>query len=67
MNVGASLGHICVSGNRSENLGRVGTHIFFIIFFFWKNIYNFIHFKIHKFIFFSRKPEKILGFTSKFR
>ena len=29
----------CVSGNGSENLGRVGTHIFFYLFFFLeKNI-----------------------------
>ena len=28
----------CVSGNGSEILGRVGTHIFFLIFFSGKNI-----------------------------
>ena len=33
----------CVSGNRSENLGRVGTHIFFI--FFSGEKYNFMHFE----------------------
>ena len=56
-------------------LGRVGTHIFFKKKKFWKNI-NFMHFerhfgkmpfKMHKIYIFSRKPEKILGFTSKFK
>ena len=37
---------MCVSGNRSENLGRVGTHIFFIFFFSGK-IYEFMHFERH--------------------
>ena len=59
MNVGASLGQICVSGNRSENLGRVGTQFFFNIIFSGKNIILFIlkiqNFKIHKFIFFFQK------------
>ena len=48
-------------------LGRVGA-----LFFFWKK-YNFMHFERH-FAFqnacnyiFSRKPEKILSFTRKFR
>ena len=54
----------CVSGNRSENLGRKGTHIFFFLL----EKYNFMHClsKCMK-LFFSRKPEKILGFNSKFR
>ena len=49
-------------------LGRVGTH-----FFFWKKyiilciLKGISAFKMHKIIFFSRKPEKILSFTSKFR
>ena len=62
---------MCVSGNASENLRYIGTHIFFNYFFLgnkillcilkgiWKNIYNFMHFerhKMHKIIFFSRKP-----------
>ena len=61
----------CVLGNRSENF-REGRHTFFLIFFFWKK-YKFMHlkgempFKMHKIIFFPRKPEKSLGFTSKFR
>ena len=53
-------------------LGRVGTHIFFIIFFLeikiilciWKGISSF---KMHQIIFFPEKPEKNRGFTSKFR
>ena len=54
-----------------KNLSRdwVGTHIFF----FGKKC-NFMHFKrhfempfkIHKILFLSRKPEKILGFARKF-
>ena len=54
-------------------LGRVGKHIFLIIFFLKKiNIIECIlkgalPFKMHKIIFFSRKPEKILGFTSKIK
>ena len=47
-------------------LGRVGTHIFFIIFFSGKKN-DFMHFKMHKVIFFPEKLKKILGFTSKFR
>ena len=44
-------------------LGRVGAHIFLIIFFRKKNIYNFIHFERHfafqnAYIFFFRKLEK---------
>ena len=44
-------------------LGRVGTHIFLIIFFSVKNVILCIlkgisPFKMHKIIFFSRKPEK---------
>ena len=35
----------CVQGNGSENLGRVGTHIYFIIFSWKKN--NFMHFERH--------------------
>ena len=58
-----------VSGNRSEILGRVGTHIFLIIFFLEK--YNFMplkgKIKMHKIIFFSENLEKNLGFASKFR
>ena len=49
-----------------KNLGRVGTHIFLIVFFSGKK-YNFMHFKrhfafqnAHNYIF-IRKPEKILG------
>ena len=53
------------------------THFFYYCFF-WKK-YNFMHFerhfeshfalpfKMYKILYFSRKPEKILGFTSKFR
>ena len=51
-------------------LGRVGTHIFF----FSGKIYMILcilkgisPFKMHKIIFFSRKPEKNPGFTGKFR
>ena len=44
----------CVSGNRSENLGRVDTHIFFSIifcnFFVWKK-YNLMLFKKQKIIY----------------
>ena len=49
-------------------LGRVGTHIFLIFFFFWKKYY-FMHlaFKMHKIIFFPENLKKILGFASKFR
>ena len=43
-----------------KNLGRVGTHEGFFL-----NI--FFPFKMHEIIFFSRKPEKILAFTTKFR
>ena len=47
-------------------VGRVGTHIIFS-----GKKYNLIHFerhfKMHKIIFFPRKPEKILCSTSKFR
>ena len=52
-------------------LGWIGTHIF--IFIFSGNKYNFVHlkgispFKMHNLFCFSRKPEKRLGFTSKFR
>ena len=50
-----------------EILGWIGTHIFF-----WNNtilciLTGISPFKMHKIIFFARKPEKILGFTSKFR
>ena len=53
-------------------LGRVGSHIFFKLFFFLeKNILcilkGILPFKMHKFIFFSENLKKILGFTSKFR
>ena len=47
----------CVMGLKI--LGGVGTHIFFLISFFWKK-YNFM-------LFFSENLKKILGFTSKFR
>ena len=55
-------------------LGRVGTHIFFKLFFLEKK-YQFMHFERHlafqnaqDYIFFPEKPEKkILGCTSKFR
>ena len=54
-------------------LVRLGTHNFFVFFFFFflKNIMLCIlkgisPFKMHEMIYFSRKPEKILGFTSKF-
>ena len=51
-------------------LGRVGTHIFFHFFFLETNIIlcilkSTVPFKMHTIIFFSRKPEKSLGFTSK--
>ena len=48
-------------------LGRVGTHIFF-----WKKniilciLKGILPFKMHKIVYFSRKPEKILGFTNIF-
>ena len=50
-------------------LGKVGT--LFLFFFLEKNVILCIlkgelPFKMH-IIFFSRKPEKVLGFTSKFR
>ena len=49
-------------------LGRIGTHIFFLeennILCILKGISPF---KMHTIIYFFRKPEKILGFTSKFR
>ena len=48
----------CVLGNGWKILGRVGTHISF----FRKNIILCIFLNI-----FFRKPEKIVGFTSKFR
>ena len=35
----------CVSGNGSENLGRVGTHIFFYFFISGKNIIVYIAFQ----------------------
>ena len=51
-----------------KNLGRVGTHTFFS----GKNkilciLKDILPFKMHKFIFFPEKPEKNVGFTSKFR
>ena len=53
-------------------LGIVGLRNFLIIFFSGKNIIlcilkGILPFKMHDIIFFSRKGEKILGFTSKFR
>ena len=54
----------CVSGNGSEISARVVTHIFLNYYFFLeKNIMLCIlkgisPFKMHKIIFFSRKPEK---------
>ena len=55
-----------------KNLGRVGTHIFLMIFFSRKNIILYIlkgisPFKMHKIIFFPENLKKNLGFTSKFR
>ena len=52
-------------------LGRVGTHIFFILFC-RKNIIlcilkGILPFKMHKNIFFSDNMKKILGFTSEVR
>ena len=59
----------CVSGNRPENF-RYSRHSYY---FSGKKL-NFMDFerqnafkKMHKIFFFSRKPEKILGFTSKFK
>ena len=58
---------------RVLRVGRVGTHIFLIIAFFWKiNIILCIlkgiwPFKMHNIIFFYREPEQSLGFTGKFR
>ena len=51
---------MCVSGNGSENLGRIGTHIFF-------NYFFKMPLKKHKKIFFPENLKKFLGFTSKFR
>ena len=54
-------------------LGRVGTHIFFLIFFFsGKNtilciLKGILPFKIRKIIFFPENLKQILRFTSKFR
>ena len=54
-------------------LGRVGLHLLFlIIFFLEKNkivciLKGISPFKMHKIIFISRKPEKHLGFASRFR
>ena len=53
-------------------LGRVGTHIFLIIFFLDKTIIlcilkGSLPFKMHKIIFFPENCTKILGFTCKFR
>ena len=59
--------HKCVLGNMSKTLGRVGKHLFsgkYIILCILKGISSF---KMHKIIYFSRKPEKILGFSSKFK
>ena len=54
-------------------LGRVGTHIFLNYIFFWKKIYNFMHFERHlafqnAYIYiFSENQKKNLVFMSKFR
>ena len=53
-------------------LGRIRTHIFVYFFFLETNIIlcilkGILPFKMYKIIFFSRKPEKSLGFNSKFR
>ena len=54
-------------------LGRVGTHIFYKKNLKKKQKHNFMHFerhfafKMHKVIFFLRKPKTNLGFTSTFR
>ena len=67
------LGQIKISVFRLMGLkilGRIGTHnIFFsgkkyIILCIFKGI---LPFKMNKIIYFPEKPEKILGFTSKFR
>ena len=60
-----------------KNFGMVGTRhtYFFKKKLFWKkntnlcilNLKGISHFKMHKIIFFSGKPKKNLGFTSKFR
>ena len=62
----------CVSGNMSENF-RYGRHTFILKKKILEKKYNFMHFERH-FAFqnaynyiFSRKPEKMLVFTSKFR
>ena len=62
---------MCFS-KESENFSRVDTHIFIDNSFFLEK-HNFMDFERHrlskciKLYFFSRTPEKILGFTSKFR
>ena len=66
---GGIIKNKCVSGNRPENLGRVGIKKKK---FSGKNIILYIlkgisPFKCIKLYIFSRKPEKNLGFTSKFR
>ena len=65
---------VCFGKQSLKILGRVGSiFLFSFIFFSGKNIILCIlkdemPFKMHKIIFFPRKPEKeILGFTSKFR
>ena len=41
---GSQIKNKCVLGNGSENLGRVGSHIFTNYYLFWKK-YNFMHFE----------------------
>ena len=63
-----SLKQISVSCNGSENFRSGGYTCLFIYLFFSSGKKNiFMHFERGKKINFSRKPEKILGFTSKFR
>ena len=66
---GSLLGQIkrkCVSGNGFEISRRVGRHIIFSFFIFWKSniilciLKGISPFKEHKIIFFSRTPEKTL-------
>ena len=49
-------------------LGRIGSDTYFFNnFFLQKKIYNFMHFKMQKIIYFPENLKKILGFTTRVR